>query len=339
MKAHILVVDDEPRITSMWRRALAYEGYSVDVARTGSEALQKALEKPERPVAAIVGGAKISTKLDLLSNLLQKVDALIIGGAMANTFLLAQGKPVGKSLVEKDLVDTARKIMDEAKADKREIVLPVDVVVAKEFKANAPSRAVGVDAVGGDDMILDIGPRSVEFVCSVLARSKTLVWNGPFGAFETRPFDRGTVAAAPLPEAAGPMMGQRLQELAAQNPGAITEIIRPQPVFANGQQRGYRVYPGRNRQQFVKLGPARGDQVAVLSGVKPGEEIAYDYGTDYLKNVIGRSNCRCPRCRRRRSAPRTRPTVSARSRSRSWGGRTWASRRCSTAWWSASGRS
>jgi phosphoglycerate kinase len=168
------------------------------------EALGKALEHPAHPVAAIVGGAKISTKLDLLANLLQKVDSLIIGGAMANTFLLAQGKPVGKSLVEKDLVDTARKIMDEAKADKREIVLPVDVVVAKEFKANAPSRAVGLDAVGADDMILDIGPRSVEFVCSVLARAKTLVWNGPFGAFEMEPFDNGTVEVA---EAAAELTG------------------------------------------------------------------------------------------------------------------------------------
>jgi phosphoglycerate kinase len=168
------------------------------------EALGKALEHPQHPVAAIVGGAKISTKLDLLANLLKKVDALIIGGAMANTFLLAQGKPVGKSLVEKDLVDTARKIMDEANADKREIVLPVDVVVAKEFKANAPSRVVDTDAVGADDMILDIGPRSVEFVVSVLARSKTLVWNGPFGAFEMEPFDNGTVEVA---EAAAELTG------------------------------------------------------------------------------------------------------------------------------------
>ncbi|MGA7975285.1 MAG: phosphoglycerate kinase [Pseudolabrys sp.] len=159
-------------------------------------ALEKALEKPERPVAAIVGGAKISTKLDLLSNLLQKVDALIIGGAMANTFLLALGKPVGKSLVEQDLVQTARDIMNKAKAEKREIVLPVDVVVAKEFKANAPSRAIDVDKVGPEEMILDIGPRSIEQAISVLARMKTLVWNGPFGAFEMEPFDNGTVEVA-----------------------------------------------------------------------------------------------------------------------------------------------
>jgi phosphoglycerate kinase len=160
------------------------------------EALAQALEHPAHPVVAIVGGAKISTKLDLLGNLLKKVDALIIGGAMANTFLLAQGKPVGKSLVERDLVDTARKIMDEAKAQKREIVLPVDAVVAEKFEANAPSRVVDVDKVGASDMILDIGPRSIEYACSVLARSKTLVWNGPFGAFEIEPFDNGTVEVA-----------------------------------------------------------------------------------------------------------------------------------------------
>lgn len=160
------------------------------------EALGKALETPQRPVVAIVGGAKISTKLDLLSNLLAKVDVLVIGGAMANTFLLAQGKQVGKSLVERDLLDTARKIMDEAKTKGREIVLPVDAVVAEKFEANAPSKAVSVDAVPESSMILDIGPKSVEHVVSVLARAKTLVWNGPFGAFEMEPFDAGTVSVA-----------------------------------------------------------------------------------------------------------------------------------------------
>ncbi|MCW5690181.1 MAG: phosphoglycerate kinase [Pseudolabrys sp.] len=159
-------------------------------------ALTRALEHPERPLAAIVGGAKISTKLELLGNLLQKVDALIIGGAMANTFLLALGKPVGKSLAERDLVPTAQKILEQAKAAKRDIVLPVDVVVAQKFEANAPSRVVGVDEVGDADMVLDIGPRSVERVVSVLARAKTLVWNGPFGAFEMEPFDKGTVSVA-----------------------------------------------------------------------------------------------------------------------------------------------
>jgi phosphoglycerate kinase len=160
------------------------------------EALGKALETPQRPVVAIVGGAKISTKLDLLSNLLAKVDVLVIGGAMANTFLLAQGKQVGKSLVEGDLLDTARKILDEAKAKGREIVLPVDAVVAEKFEANAPSKVVSVDDVPEGAMILDIGPKSVEHVVSVLARAKTLVWNGPFGAFEMEPFDTGTVSVA-----------------------------------------------------------------------------------------------------------------------------------------------
>ena len=160
------------------------------------DALGRALEHPQRPVAAIVGGAKISTKLDLLGNLLKKVDTLIIGGAMANTFLLAQGKKVGKSLAEADLVPTAQKIMAEAKAAKREVVLPVDAVVAEKFEAHAPSRVVDVDHVGDNEMILDIGPRSVEQVISVLARSKTLVWNGPFGAFEMEPFDTGTIEVA-----------------------------------------------------------------------------------------------------------------------------------------------
>lgn len=160
------------------------------------EALAKALENPQRPLVAIVGGAKISTKLDLLGNLLDKVNALIIGGAMANTFLLAQGKNVGKSLVETDLVSTAREIMDKAKAGKREIILPVDVVVAEKFEAHASSRVVDTGKVGVTDMILDIGPRSIEQVISVLARVKTLVWNGPFGAFEMEPFDNGTAEVA-----------------------------------------------------------------------------------------------------------------------------------------------
>ena len=163
------------------------------------EAFEKVLDKPARPLVAIVGGAKISTKLDLLGNLLEKVDALIIGGAMANTFLMAQGKQVGRSLVERDLIDTAQKILDQARAaaGKRcEIVLPVDAVVAEKFEANAPSRVVDVDHVGPADMILDIGPRSIEYAISVLARSKTLVWNGPFGAFEMEPFDNGTVEVA-----------------------------------------------------------------------------------------------------------------------------------------------
>jgi phosphoglycerate kinase len=171
-------------------------GYAGRAMQAELDALGRALEHPERPLAAIVGGAKVSTKLDLLGNLLDKVDALIIGGAMANTFLAALGRQVGKSLHEADLIPTARAIMDKAKATEREIVLPVDAVVAAKLEANVPTRVVDVDKVGDADMILDIGPRSVEHVISVLARSKTLVWNGPFGAFETEPFDNGTVEVA-----------------------------------------------------------------------------------------------------------------------------------------------
>jgi phosphoglycerate kinase len=160
------------------------------------EALSKALDAPQRPVAAVVGGAKVSTKLDLLGNLVSKVNVLMIGGGMANTFLLALGKPVGKSLAEGNLAGTARDILAKAKAAHCEIVLPVDAIVAQKFEANAPSRAVGVDAVGDADMILDIGPRSIEHAVSVLGRVKTLVWNGPFGAFEMEPFDTGTVEVA-----------------------------------------------------------------------------------------------------------------------------------------------
>ncbi len=160
------------------------------------DALEKALDVPQRPLAAIVGGAKVSTKLELLGNLVSKVDVLLIGGGMANTFLLALGKPIGKSLAERDLAGTARDILAKAKAAHCEIVLPVDAVVAQKFEANAPSRVVSVDAVGTDDMILDIGPRSIEHAIATLARMKTLVWNGPFGAFELEPFDNGTVEVA-----------------------------------------------------------------------------------------------------------------------------------------------
>ncbi|MBY0362403.1 MAG: phosphoglycerate kinase [Phreatobacter sp.] len=171
----------------------AYAGRTMEAEL---EALSKALEKPERPVVAVVGGAKVSTKLDLLGNLSKKVDFLVIGGGMANTFLAAEGKPVGKSLCEHDLVDTARAIVAEAAQNGCRIVLPVDVVCAKEFKANAPHRVCGIDDVATDEMILDIGPKSVEHVVSVLGRAKTLVWNGPFGAFELEPFDNGTVSVA-----------------------------------------------------------------------------------------------------------------------------------------------
>jgi len=160
------------------------------------DALTRALDRPARPVAAIVGGAKVSTKLDLLGNLVSKVDVLIIGGGMANTFLAALAKPIGTSLAERELVPTARNIMDKAKGLGREIVLPLDAVVAQKFEAHAPSRVVDIDNVGPSDMILDIGPRSIEHVISVLARVKTLVWNGPFGAFEKEPFDTGTIEVA-----------------------------------------------------------------------------------------------------------------------------------------------
>jgi phosphoglycerate kinase len=172
-------------------RLPAYAGRTMEAELV---ALSRALERPERPVAAIVGGAKVSTKLDLLGNLVKRVDVLIIGGGMANTFLAAQGKAVGKSLCEHDLADTARTILSEAGAC--EIVLPQDARVAAEFKAHAVSRLVAVDAVGPDDMILDIGADTIRHVAAVLDRCKTLVWNGPFGAFELSPFDTGTIAIA-----------------------------------------------------------------------------------------------------------------------------------------------
>jgi phosphoglycerate kinase len=171
----------------------AYPGRAM---KSELDALAKAFDAPEHPVAAIVGGAKISTKLDLLGHLLLKVETLIIGGGMANTFLAAEGKAIGKSLCERDLIANARDILAKAKSLNRKIMLPVDAVVAQKLAANAPSRVVGVEQVGPDDMILDIGPRSIEHVISVLARSKTLVWNGPFGAFEIEPFDNGTTEVA-----------------------------------------------------------------------------------------------------------------------------------------------
>jgi phosphoglycerate kinase len=171
----------------------AYPGRAM---KAELDALRKAFETPQHPVVAIVGGAKISTKLDLLGHLLSKVETLIIGGGMANTFLAAQGKPIGKSLCEHDLIPNARDILAKARALKREIVLPVDAVVAQKLAAHVPTRVVAVEDVGATDMILDIGPRSIEHVISVLARSKTLVWNGPFGAFEVEPFDTGTVEVA-----------------------------------------------------------------------------------------------------------------------------------------------
>jgi phosphoglycerate kinase len=160
------------------------------------EALNSALGNPARPVAALVGGAKVSTKLDVLHNLMAKVDVLIIGGGMANTFLYAQGKPVGLSLCEKDLADTAREIMAKAEASGCTIVLPSDVTVAREFKAGAACEAVSADACPDDAMILDIGPAAIADLEMRLADVRTLVWNGPMGAFEIEPFDAGTNAIA-----------------------------------------------------------------------------------------------------------------------------------------------
>ncbi len=160
------------------------------------DALTHALEAPKRPVLAVVGGAKVSSKLELLGNLTAKVDVLVIGGGMANTFLAAKGVSVGKSLCEHDLAPTAREIMDNAAAKGCEILLPVDVVVAKTFAANAPHRVVPVDQVADDEMILDAGPATIELVKAKLKTVKTVVWNGPFGAFELVPFDAATVAIA-----------------------------------------------------------------------------------------------------------------------------------------------
>jgi phosphoglycerate kinase len=160
------------------------------------EALQSALASPQRPVMAIVGGAKVSTKLELLGNLVEKVDYLVIGGGMANTFLAAQGKAVGKSLCEHDLAHAARDILAKAEKVGCKIVLPIDATVAQKFEAHAPSHIVSVDHVGENDMILDVGPKSIGHVESLLAKCKTLVWNGPFGAFELPPFDEGTNAVA-----------------------------------------------------------------------------------------------------------------------------------------------
>lgn len=159
-------------------------------------ALDKALGNPVRPVVAIVGGAKVSTKLDLLGNLVAKVDHLVIGGGMANTFLAAQGIPVGKSLCEHDLADTAREILAKAKAAGCDVILPHDIVVAREFKAHAPSETLAPDACPADAMILDAGPATVAHIAATLGRARTLVWNGPLGAFELPPFDTATVAAA-----------------------------------------------------------------------------------------------------------------------------------------------
>jgi phosphoglycerate kinase len=178
--------------------ALAHRlpAYAGRLMQAELEALEKALGNPARPVAAIVGGAKVSTKLDLLGNLVGRVNHLIIGGAMANTFLAARGVAVGKSLQEAELHDTARGIEEKAKAAGCAILLPVDAVVAREFRAGAPSDTVMVDAVPPDAMILDVGPLTTASILDCLSACRTLVWNGPLGAFETPPFDAATVRVA-----------------------------------------------------------------------------------------------------------------------------------------------
>lgn len=171
----------------------AYAGRSMERELS---ALDKALGDPEHPVVAVVGGAKVSSKLDVLRQMVEKVDHLIIGGGMANTFLAARGVNVGKSLCEHDLTDTANEILEAADKADCTVHLPYDVVVAKEFAPNPPTRTVNVHEVAADEMILDIGPAAVEALSDVLKTCKTLVWNGPLGAFETPPFDRATVALA-----------------------------------------------------------------------------------------------------------------------------------------------
>jgi phosphoglycerate kinase len=171
----------------------AYAGRSMQAEL---EALSKALEAPTKPVIAIVGGAKVSTKIDLLENLVSKVDALVIGGGMANTFLHAQGVAIGKSLAERELAPTALRILDKAEASNCAIILPVDATVAFHFAAGSPAIAYGLDAIPPDSKILDIGPQSTARIHAAIDDAATLVWNGPVGAFEIAPFDRGTTVAA-----------------------------------------------------------------------------------------------------------------------------------------------
>jgi len=177
------------------RRLPAFAGRQME---RELDALEQALGNPEHPVAAVVGGAKVSTKLDVLRQMVTKVDHLIIGGGMANTFLAARGVDVGKSLCEHDLTGTAEEILDAADRANCTVHLPYDVVVATEFRANPPTRTVNVHEVAADEMILDIGPAATEALGDVLKNCRTLVWNGPLGAFETPPFDRATVSLAKM---------------------------------------------------------------------------------------------------------------------------------------------
>jgi phosphoglycerate kinase len=185
-RAHASVVGLPERLPSAAGRLMQAE----------IEALTGVLEDPERPVLSIIGGAKVSTKLELLGNLIGKVDAMILGGGMANTFLLAQGTPIGKSLCERDMAETAREIMARAEAQGCDILLPIDARIAREFKQGAKAAVVPIELVPDDAMILDIGPASEELFCERIAKARTVVWNGPLGAFEIPPFDAGTNAVA-----------------------------------------------------------------------------------------------------------------------------------------------
>jgi phosphoglycerate kinase len=185
-RAHASVVGLAERLPSAAGRLMQAE----------IEALTSALEDPKRPVLAIVGGAKVSTKLELLGSLIGKVDAMILGGGMANTFLLAQGTPVGKSLCERDMADTAREIMARAEKQGCDILLPIDARIARELKQDAKATVAPIELVPEDAMILDIGPTSEELFCERIAKARTVVWNGPLGAFEIPPFDAGTNAVA-----------------------------------------------------------------------------------------------------------------------------------------------
>jgi phosphoglycerate kinase len=171
----------------------AYAGRLMEAELT---ALEKALENPEHPVVAIVGGAKISTKIDLLNNLVRKIDVLVLGGGMANTFLAAQGLPMGKSLCEHDMKDQARAIMQTAQGAGCQIILPTDAIVSTEFRPNPPVETRSSDAVRENEMMLDIGPASIAMIEATLEKSRTVLWNGPLGAFETPPFDQATVKLA-----------------------------------------------------------------------------------------------------------------------------------------------
>ncbi|MBX9727225.1 MAG: phosphoglycerate kinase, partial [Rickettsiales bacterium] len=191
-RAHASIVGISPYLPSAAGRLMQEE----------VSALSSVLANPARPLTAIVGGSKVSTKLELLSNLLDKVDTLVIGGAMANTFLHAQGMRMGASLCEVDMAETARAILAKAASSQCRIILPVDAVVATKFKAHAPGVVCDVDAIPADAMMLDVGPRSVMALYDVIGTSKTLVWNGPMGAFETSPFDATTVQLARMVAAA-----------------------------------------------------------------------------------------------------------------------------------------